>query len=292
MAYIIYTDTSTNLPVRMTEPFGVKVIPFSYIIDDVPYSCMDIEAFDGHGYYDSIRNGKKINTSQITPQLYIDNMEDDLKAGYDIIFISMSSGISGSYNSAEAAAKMLKEDYPESKILTVDTRCASLAEGIVVRRAIELKAQGMEIEELQKELLDLSERVYQVFTVDDLMHLMRTGRVSNVTAVVGTLLNIKPLLKGNELGQIVQLGKVRGRAKSLQGVADKYAELVCNPEEQTVYIAHTDCYDDAKKLADLLNEKRPPKEIEIVMYEPVTGAHVGPGAVALFFVASKGDRSR
>lgn len=150
----------------------------------------------------------------------------------------------------------------------------------------------MEIEELQKELLDLSERVYQVFTVDDLMHLMRTGRVSNVTAVVGTLLNIKPLLKGNELGQIVQLGKVRGRAKSLQGVADKYAELVCNPEEQTVYIAHTDCYDDAKKLADLLNEKRPPKEIEIVMYEPVTGAHVGPGAVALFFVASKGDRSR
>lgn len=292
MSYTIFTDTSTNLPVRMTEPYGVKVIPFSYIVKGQAYSCMDIEAFDGHGYYDSIRKGENVTTSQITPQLYIDNMEEDLKQGNDILFISMSSGISGSYGSSMVAAKMLMEDYPERKIVCIDTRAASFGEGLVVRRAIELKAMGLSLEEIEKELLDLSERVYQVFTVDNLMYLVRTGRVNNVTAVVGTLLNIKPLLKGNELGQIVQFGKVRGRSKSFQGIVDKYNELVKNPSEQTIYIAHTDCYDEACVLADMIKAVNPPANIEIVMYEPVTGAHVGPGAIALFFVADKGDRSR
>jgi len=290
MSYQIITDTSTNLPNRLLEPYDVKVVPFSYIIDDIPYSCMDIEAFDGHSYYQTIREGKLISTSQITPQIFTDCMIPVLEEGKDILFISMSSGISGSYGSSEVAARMLREDYPDRKIITIDTRAASLAEGIAVLRACELQKQGLTLEENEAELRKLVECIYQVFTVDDLMHLVRTGRLSNFTGKVATLLNIKPILRGNELGQIVQAGMVRGRNKSLQGIANKYEELVKNPEDQILYIAHTDCEEEAKQLAKMLEEKKKPKGIEIVMYEPVTGAHVGPDAIALFFLASEGDR--
>ena len=292
MKFGIVTDTSANLPLRLIENHDVTVLPFTFRYDDVEHSCMDIEGFDGHGYYDMIRAGKEVNTSQVNPQTYIDGMEAFLKEGRDVVYVSMSAGISGSYNSSCVAAAQLREEYPDRTIVTINTRAASFGEGIVVMKAIELSESGVSASEAEKILEDLSERVYQVFTVDSLMHLKRTGRCSNIAAFVGSLLNIKPMLKGNENGQIVVFDKVRGRKKSINAIAEEYDRLVVDAASQVVYIAHSDCLSEANELAELLKKNNPPASVEVVMYEPVTGSHVGPGALALFFVASKGDRNK
>lgn len=290
MGFGVITDTSGNLPLRMLKGEDIKVLPFTFRYGDEEYSCMDIEAFDGQGYYDMIRQGGEVNTSQINPQAFIGAMEDYLKQGRDVLNVCMSSGISGAYNSSCIAASQLSEDYPDRQIITIDTRGASFGEGLVALRALELSREGKSVQESAAILEDLCERVYQVFTVDSLEHLRRTGRCSNISAFVGSLLNIKPILKGNENGQIVVFNKVRGRKKSIMTIANEYDRLVIEPENQIVYIAHADCLEDANELATLLKKNKAPRGIEIVMYEPVTGAHVGPGALALFFEASKGDR--
>ena len=202
----------------------------------------------------------------------------------------MSSGISGAYSCAEMAAAQLREDYPQRAIRLVDTMGASLGEGLLALRAAACREQGMGLDETADFLLELRERFYQVFTVDNLAYLQRSGRISNATAVIGTVFQIKPLLKGNEEGKIVTFGKVRGRKQSIQALAEKYDTLVKNPGEQTVGIAHADCPEDADYLAGLLRKNFPPKDILTVCYEPVTGSHVGPGTLALFFEGEKGVR--
>ena len=203
----------------------------------------------------------------------------------------MSSGISGSCNSARIGAQMLLEQYPERQIEVVDTLGASLGEGLVALEAARLRDEGLGAKEAAAQLRDLVQRMFNVFTVDDLLHLRRGGRLSNVAAIVGMVLNIKPLLKGNEEGKIVSFAKVRGRKKSIEELAARYDKLVVEPEKQTVGIAQAGCREDAAYLAELLNRNRPPKEILTVEYEPVTGSHVGPGALALFFVSHDKVRS-
>ena len=200
--------------------------------------------------------------------------------------IYCSSGISGSYSSAETAANELREQYPERKIITVDTLSASLGEGLFVIRAGEMMREGADMEEIAREIINMRHKMCQVFTVDDIMHLRRTGRLSNIAAMIGSVLNIKPLLKGDGEGKIVCFQKVRGKKNALKAIAAKYDELVENAADQIVGIAHADCSDDAAALAEMIRVKNPPKQIMTVCYEPVTGAHVGPGALALFFMGS------
>ena len=287
----IVTDTSSNLPTAYLQAENITVIPFTFHTESGEQSCMDTASFDAKAFYTAMRNGEKVTTSQIPPQRFVDNIRPMLENGEDVLFVSMSSGISGSYASSKIAANQLAEEFPERKMLTVDTYSASLAEGIVVMRAVECRKQGLSIDETYQILRALRHRIAQIFTVGDLRYLKRTGRLSNLEAAVGTVLQIKPLLKGDPEGKIVCFAKVRGRQRAIEEMAKRYEELVVSPETQTVCISHADCEADAQILASMLRRSKPPKDILIVDYEPVTGSHVGPGALALFFVSDDNVRN-
>ena len=287
----IVTDTSSNLPTAYLQAENITVIPFTFHTESGEQSCMDTASFDAKAFYTAMRNGEKVTPSQIPPQRFVDNIRPMLENGEDVLFVSMSSGISGSYASSKIAANQLAEEFPERKILTVDTYSASLAEGIVVMRAVECRKEGLSIDETYQILRALRHRIAQIFTVGDLRYLKRTGRLSNLEAAVGTVLQIKPLLKGDPQGKIVCFAKVRGRQRAIEEMAKRYEELVVSPETQTVCISHADCEADAQILASMLRRSKPPKDILIVDYEPVTGSHVGPGALALFFVSDDNVRN-
>ena len=292
MSFAIFTDTSANLPTPLLRQHGVTAIPFSYYIDGNEFTCTDTDNFDASAFYGSIRRGTVVSTSLINPGRYYENMLPAIQAGQDILFVGMSSGISGSYGAARLAAAQLREEFPGRQIETVDTLGASLGEGLLVMHAVERREEGWSLSSVTEELQSMKMNMCQVFTVDDLMHLRRTGRLSNVGAVVSTVLNIKPLLKGNENGNIVSFAKIRGRRRSIDAIADNYDRLVEHADLQTVGIAHADCAGDAEYLASLLRRNKPPRDFLIVDYEPVTGSHVGPGALALFFMGSGEFRSQ
>ena len=292
MSFAIVTDTSANLPSDVLKRYSITVAPFSFYISGSEHIDMDAERFDAAGFFAAMRAGTKVSTSQIPPQRYIDCFEPLLRSGQDILYIAMSSGISGSYASSEIAAGELREKYPERKILCIDTYAASLGEGLQVLRACELREVGKTVGEAAETLLAERARMCQIFTVGDLKYLRATGRLSGVATIVGTMLSIKPVLKGNEIGQIVLAGKVRGRRQVIEELAARYAADVRAPETQTIGIAHCDCRADADMLIKLIRQSKPPKDILLVDYEPVTGSHLGPNSLALFFWSDETVRSR
>ena len=291
MQYSVITDTSGNLPKCIADEYGLIVIPFYYHVEGEELCCEAIEAFDSESYYRRLKEGPRVTTTQITPQRYLEYFEPEAKAGRDFIFVSMSSGISGSCDAARVAVRMLKEDWPDVKAYVIDTKGAALGEGFVALEAARLRDRGLSIEEAAEKLEDYSRRMCNVFTVDDLMYLRRGGRLSNAAAFVGTILNIKPLLKGDENGKIVAFAKIRGRKKAIDALAQRYDALVVDPEAQTVGIVQAACREDAKRLEELICRHRPPKEILHVDYEPVTTSYVGPGALALFFLGGPDVRT-
>lgn len=282
----IVTDTSANLPTAYLQQEHITIIPFTFHADGDEQACLDLNTFDAKTFYAQMRSGTKVSTSQIPPQRYLDVLTPMLEAGEDVLFVSMSSGISGSYASGQIAARQLREEFPARKLLLVDTYSASLGEGLLVMRAVNCRREGMSIDDTYTLLRSLRHRMAQIFTVDDLRYLRRTGRLSNLEAAVGTVLQIKPLLKGDPQGKIVCFAKLRGRQRAIEAIAKRYEELVRDAQTQTVGIAHADCAPDAQILASLLRRSSyPPKQILLVDYEPVTGSHVGPGALALFFLS-------
>ena len=292
MTFTILTDTSANLPTSLLKERDIQVIPYHYLIGDKPYSCLDTEGFDGKKFYKAMRLGADIKTSAINFQSYVDFFERFLSAGSDILFVSMSSGISSSFSCSEVAKNELSQKYPDRKILLVDTLGASLGEGLFALKAADYRDAGMTIEQVHQKLEEEKACMYQVFTVDDLMYLKKTGRLTGSAAVIGNMLQVKPILKGNENGEIINFSKVIGRKKAIDALAQRYNMLAKDPEQQTVGIAHADCEEDAAYLIELLNKKKPPKEILNVVYEPVTGSHVGPGTLALFFMGDGKVRFR
>lgn len=292
MSYTIVTDTSANLPSRLLRQYKLTVLPFTFTVDGVERVDLEAEDFDAAGFFEAMRAGAKVVTSQIPPQRYIDCFEGFLRQGLDVLFVSMSSGISGSFASARMAAAELSERYPGRRVRCVDTGTASLGEGLQVLRAAELREKGASLEENAAALELESRRVCSIFTVADLKYLKATGRLSGMAAAVGTVLNIKPVLKGNENGQIVQAGKVRGRRQVIAELAARYDRLAVEPEKQLIGVAHADCRADADLLIKLLRQNRPPREILLVDYEPVTGSHIGPGSLALFFRGEDGVRAK
>ena len=287
MSYVILTDTSANIPTGLLSENGIDALACNYYIDDSEYSCTDTETFDSAAFYGAIRGGTRVSTSLIPPERYTEWFRTYLEKGEDVLFVSMSSGISGSCEKACMAAGELMEQYPQRHIEIVDSLGASLGEGLLALHAAKLKKEGLCLEDNARALRQMVPRMCQVFTVDDLMHLRRTGRLSNAAAVVATVLNIKPLLKGNEDGKIVSFAKLLGRKRSIEAIAEQYKKLVVEPETQTIGIAHADCLKDAQYLIELIKRSAPPKDILLVDYEPVTGSHVGPGALALFFIGSE-----
>lgn len=281
MGFIISTDTSANLPTTYIKENDLLLIPFSYIVDDEVKQCLDLDSFDGDAYYKLIK-GKTARTSMINVEQFIDNWTPILEKGIDVLHISMSSGISGAYNASVSAAEYLNEKELGGKVVTIDTYAASLGEGLQVMKACELKKEGKSLHEIEEYVLKLRHFMNQVFTVDDLLHLKRGGRLSGGIALIGTVLHIKPILMGNEIGKIVSVDKVRGRKASLKALADDYAKKVYDTKN-LVGIAHCGCREDAEEVVSLIKAVHPEQKVLVVDYEPVTGTHVGPGAVALFY---------
>ena len=284
MSFAISTDTSANLPTAELQWHQLYLLPFSYIVDDVEHQCLDLTAFDGDAYYEMLRH-TPASTSMISMDQYRQLWEPLLQEGQDVLHVGMSSGISGAYQSAVMAARELREAYPDRRLVVFDTRAASLGEGIQVLHAATCREAGYTLDETVRELTELRPRIRQIFTVDDLMHLRRGGRVSAVSAAVGTALRIKPLLKGDEAGRIVVFGKVQGRKRSVRALADNFAANAELLGRWPVGIAHAGCRDEALALASMLKEYDPKARVIVVDYEPVTGSHVGPGALAMFYVA-------
>lgn len=286
MSFVISTDTSANLPTAELQWHQLYLLPFSYIVNEVEHQCLDLSAFDGDAYYEMLRH-TPASTSMISMDQYRQLWEPLLAEGHDILHVGMSSGISGTYQSAVMAARELREEYPQRRLVVFDTRAASLGEGIQVLHAATCREAGYTLDETVRELAELRPRIRQIFTVDDLMHLRRGGRVSGVAAAVGTALRIKPLLKGDEAGRIVVFGKVQGRKRSVRALADNFAANAELLGRWPIGIAHAGCRDEALALAAMLKESDPKARIILVDYEPVTGSHVGPGALAMFYVAKE-----
>jgi len=289
--YEIITDTSANLESSLLALHHIRAIPFTFSDGRKEYHCTDTASFDGTAYYQAMRDGRKIQTSQITPQQYIYSMRSILTAGHDVLYIGMSSGISGSFSSAEAAAKTLRQEFPKREIALVDTLGASLGEGLLVLKAAEYLKNHVSLSETVRLLNECKMQMCQIFVVDDLKYLRSTGRLSAIKVAIASVLHLKPILKGDTEGKIVCFGRARGMKNAIIELAAQYDALVEHPEGQTVGIAHADCPENAALLAELLRKNRPPKEILTVCYEPVTGSHVGPGTLALFFMGSNHFRS-
>ncbi len=282
MAFNVFVDGCANLPQSLTE--GITVLPCEYLINGESgvYSG-DIDSFDGHSYYEGLRNGDEVKTSLLNTQLFLTHFTPLAKKGEGIIYIAMSSGISGTYNAAVMAAYELMGAYPDSYIHIVDSHGCGFGNGILALKAAKLSKEGVDCREAAKILDDAVPHACQYFTVDDLNFLKKTGRVSGVTAQIGTILNIKPILFGDDTGHIISCNKVRGRKNAITAVAQKYAEKRMNTDDKRVFISHGDCIEDANKLAELVSEINPEAEIIITMHEPFSGAHVGPGMLGLFF---------
>lgn len=286
MSFSIVTDTSANLPVEYARENGITIIPFSFYIDGEENTCTDPENFDGKTYYAMLRDGKVVTTSQITPARYMEYMEPILAEGKDVLFICLSSGVSGAFSSSQLAARELAKKFPERKVIPIDSKGASLGEGLLAYYAVSDRAAGMDIDATAEHLNALVPRMNQLFTVDDLKYLKRSGRISGVTAALGSVLNIKPLLTGNKEGKIVSFAKVRGRKKAVRELAKLYAERITDASEQIIAVSHADCKDEADELCALIRESNPPKDIIVACHEPATGSHVGPGMLAVYFLGN------
>lgn len=284
MDYAIFTDTSANLPGSLLSQYQIHVIPLSYIVNDQEHTSTAPGDFDAHAYYTLLSDQDvKAHTSLAGTQRFMEGFQAELQAGRDILFIGMSSGISGTYQAAVSAAEEIAPLYPERRILTVDTHSASLAEGLCVLEAVRLREAGVPMEEIADRLLRERNTMHQVFTVSDLHYLHRGGRISGVTAIIGSVLHIHPILQGDTEGKIRFAGKVRGRRKALLALADDLSQNIVDAENQIIAISHADCPEDAEFLAGIIAKSCNPKDILIEYFEPVTGSHVGPGAIALFY---------
>ncbi len=282
MSFVVFTDGSANLPGEMSD--GIRILPCSYVVDgqEVIYQG-NVDEFDAHEFYEGLKNGNSVKTSLLNTHLFLEHFTPVLENGQDVVYIAMAAGISGTYNAAVAAAEELMEEYPDRFVHIVDSKGCGFGSGLLAVKAAELSKSGMDSREASKVLDDAVPHACQYFTVDDLNFLKNTGRVSGVTASIGTILNIKPILFGDSTGHIISCGKVRGRKNAIDALIDNYSKKRMDTPDQRVCISHGDCLEDAKKLADMVKEVNPSANITICQHEPFSGAHVGPGMLGIFF---------
>lgn len=276
----LFTDTSANLPVEIIDEYGIEVVPFSYTIDGVEY--IPEREFDGKAFYAAMRAGSEVKTSMVNAGTFIERFKTALDEGKDVLYIGMSGGISGTANAALMAKQELDEEYPDRKIVVIDTLAASLGEGLFVIKAAEQLKDGVALDAIEEAIRAQVPSMCQSFTVDDLKYLKKTGRVSGAAAIIGNVLSIHPILIGDYEGKIVVKSKVRGMKRTLDALAERYAELALSKTE-TIGIAHADNEEGKAYLVQRLRDKGLTGKCLSVCYEPVTGSHVGPGTVALFF---------
>lgn len=286
--YVIVTDSCCDITSQMADDLGVNVIPLSVNIDGSTYkNYLDGREISFEDFYKKLSGGATPSTNAISIGDYLDALEPILQQERDILIISFSSGLSTTYNSSVMAAAELSEKYPDRKIYTVDTLAASMGEGLLIWHAVGEKRKGKSIEEVRDWVEENKLNLCHWFTVDDLHHLKRGGRVSATTAVVGTMLGIKPVLHVDNEGHLVNVEKARGRQASLKRLLHHMELTATEPEKQTIFISHSNCAKDAQWLATSIKEKLGVQDIYINFVGPVIGAHTGIGTVALFFLGSK-----
>lgn len=286
--YVIITDSSCDLPQNMIAELDITVIPLLFTIKGKEYADhADERDLPTKEFYSMLRSGETATTSAVNMGTFIETAEPFLKNGKDVLFLAFSSGLSNTCNACMLAVNDLSEKYPERKIRAADTLAASMGQGLLVYYAAKMRLDGKDMDEVYNWVTDNRLRACHWFTVDDLNHLKRGGRISSATALVGTMLGIKPVLHVDDEGHLINVGKVRGRQASLKALVDKMEELVEAPQEQVVFISHGDCEDDAKAVAQMIRQRMQIKDIYIHFIGPVIGTHAGPGTVALFFLGNK-----
>ena len=276
MSFTIFVDGSSNLPGRLLRELGIEILPCTYSMDGVP-STYDgsLDSFDAHSYYEMLRQGGRVQTSLLNTQLFLDSFRPVLERGEDAVYFSMSSGISGTCQAARMAAQELLEEFPERTVRVVDSLGSGFGTGLMACKAADLRAAGKTAAQTADIMDADAQNTLQFFTVD------------GATAMIGTVLNIKPVLWGDPTGHITARSKHRGRKKAMASIVEEYRSRVEDAENQRVAISHGDCPEDAQALADMICAVAKPKELIIAPHEPFTGAHVGPGMLALFFHGKK-----
>ena len=282
--YVITTDNNSDLPEKYFKDHGVGCMYLSYSMDGKNYTHENF--LPEHEFYEAMRNGSMPTTAQVNPENAKALLEPYLKEGKDILHIAFSSGLSGTYNSSRIAAEELMEEYPDRRIIVVDSLSASLGQGLLVWLAQQKKELGQTLEDVADWAEKNKLKMVHLFTVDDLNHLYRGGRVSRTTAIVGSMLNIKPVLHVDNEGKLTAIGKVRGRKKALQELVKLMDEKIGSfgADCDTIFISHGDCEQDAQYVAAKVKEKYNIKNIIINQVGATIGAHSGPGTMALFFV--------
>ena len=280
--YKIITDSGCDLPQQMLSSLDVQSVP---LIVNFRGSALEDSVDEGiKDMYAGLRAGEAATTSAVNPDRWGQAIESVLAQGQDALVITFSSGLSATSQSAFIAAEELKEKYPDRKILVVDSLSASLGQGLLVWYACKKKSEGLSIEELAAWVEENRLHLCHWFTVDDLMYLKRGGRISAATAVVGTMLKIKPVLHMDDEGHLINMSKARGRKAAIDALAQKAVELGKDFDNSTMFICHGDCIEDAEYLATLAKEKCGAKEVFIGYTGAVIGSHSGPGTLALFFM--------
>ena len=283
--FVILTDSSADLGADLVQQLDVRVLPLSFTIQDhVYHNYPDNREMEPHAFYEMLRAGEVATTSAVNVAQYAEALEPLLQEGRDVLVLAFSSGLSATYSSSVIAVEDLREKYPDRKLYTVDTLCASLGQGLLVYLAAQQRAQGKCIAEVRDWAEANKLKLCHQFTVDDLHFLKRGGRISATTAVVGSMLKIKPVLHVDNEGHLINIGKARGRAASLKALVDKMEQTAIDPGDQTVFISHGDCLEDAQMVAQMVRDRFGVQNVYLNYVGPVIGAHSGPGTLALFYV--------
>lgn len=283
--FAIITDSGSDITPERAKEWNVKVIPLSYSVNDAEPVSGD--TVDNKDFYNHLRNKDVTRTQAFGLSAALDVFEEELKNGNDVIYIGFSSALSSACGTAMRAAEESAENYPDRKVYALDSLSASLGLALLIHRAVEMRNSGNTIEEVRDYIDENKLKVCHVFTVDDLFFLKRGGRVSSATAVVGSMLAIKPILRMDNEGKLVSLTKARGRKASLEAIAQKAADEMTDPANQTLFICHGDCIEDAELLKEYVLQKVTPKEIIIDYIGPVIGSHAGVGTVSLFYIGTE-----
>lgn len=286
--FVIVTDSCCDLPASLAEEMGLAIIHLNVLVDGKTYTnYLDWHEISAKGFYDLMRDEKTSSTSAPSIGDFAAVLEPILQQGKDILYLGFSTALSSTCATGALAAQELMEQYPDRKVLCVDTKCASLGQGLFVRLVWEKQQAGATLDEAYAYACQLVPNLCHWFTVGDLHALQRGGRVSKTTAVVGSMLQIKPVLHVDDEGRLIKLGTVRGRKASIAALKDKLKDAIIDPENQTIFISHGDCEEEARYLADLIAKEVPVKGFVLNHVGPVIGAHTGAGVIALFCVGKQ-----
>ena len=278
----IFTDSSCDLPKDMIEQYDIKVMQLEVIIDNKPPVLnKDIEAKD---FYQQLRDGANAKTAAMTPGYFAEHAMESLEAGKDILYIGFTSGLSVTYNNGVMMVEELQEKYPERKILSIDTLCASVGEGLLVHYAALQREAGASMEEIYDGVMAMKDKIHHQVTVDDLFFLKRGGRISATTAIAGSVLSIKPMIHVTAEGKLDTIGKIRGRKAAMKELVSKMQTNADVENWNYVFISHGDCLDDATRVKEMVEENFPQVQVILSDVGPVIGAHTGPGVIALCYL--------